>query len=109
MSKSLLDPRHSFNITFSSLLDVVFDALPLDKGLPVQDVASLIRFSTIVVRDAPEGTSKICQTHITRCLNLFADDERFVASPILRGAVLDFMVTQCSDRVRPACLQSSLI
>ncbi|RPD63168.1 hypothetical protein L227DRAFT_573006 [Lentinus tigrinus ALCF2SS1-6] len=90
--------------TFSSLLDAVFDALPLNKGLSVQDVASLIRFSTVVMGDAPEGTSKICQTHTMRCLNLFADDERFVAFPALRGDVLDFLVTQCSDR--PASLRT---
>ncbi|KAI0724331.1 Urb2/Npa2 family-domain-containing protein [Cerioporus squamosus] len=88
---------------YASLLDVVYDALPLNKGLSEEDVARLIRFSTIVVRDAPEGTSRICQTHITRCLNLFADDERFVASPVLRGDVLESLVKQCSDR--PASLR----
>ncbi len=85
---------------FSSLLDVLCDALPLNKGLSAQDVAGLIRFSTVVVRDAPEGTSKICQRHITMCLNLFAEDDQYVASPVLRGDVLDFMVKHCSDRVR---------
>ena len=94
--------------TFSSLLNVVFDALPLHKGLSVQDVASLVRFSTVVVRDAPEGTSKISQTHITRCLNLFADDERFVVSPSLRADVLEFLVKICSDRVSPSSSSDTL-
>ncbi|TFK90203.1 hypothetical protein K466DRAFT_574360 [Polyporus arcularius HHB13444] len=89
---------------FSSLLDVLCDALPLNKGLSAQDVAGLIRFSTVVVRDAPEGTSKICQRHITMCLNLFAEDDQYVVSPVLRGDVLDFMVKHCSDR--PASLRA---
>ncbi|KAI1797672.1 Urb2/Npa2 family-domain-containing protein [Ganoderma leucocontextum] len=84
--------------SFSSLLDLVYDGLPLQKGLSTPDVVNLIRLSSILLREAPEGTAKICQAHTTGCLNLFADNEHFTASPALRGEVLDFLVRQCSDR-----------
>lgn len=39
----------------SSLLDLVYDGVPLHKGLSSQDVAHLIRLSSVLLRDAPEG------------------------------------------------------
>ncbi|TBU64845.1 Urb2/Npa2 family-domain-containing protein [Dichomitus squalens] len=91
--------------TFSSLLDLVYDGLPLHKGLSSPDVARLIRLSSILLRDAPEGTAKICQSHTTQCLNLFADDEQFTTDPCLRGEVLDFLARQCGDR--PASIRTA--
>ncbi|KAI0639184.1 Urb2/Npa2 family-domain-containing protein [Trametes polyzona] len=90
---------------FGMLLDLLLEALPLGSGLPAEDVSSLIRFSAVVLHDAPEGTSKICQAFTTKCLNLFADDERFTSSSDLRGEVVDFIVKQCNDR--PASLRTA--
>ncbi|KAI0757227.1 Urb2/Npa2 family-domain-containing protein [Daedaleopsis nitida] len=89
---------------FSTVLDIVYDGLPLEKGLAVRDIASLIRFSATLLLDAPEGTSKICQAHTARCQNLFADDSHFISLSMLRSEVLNFLVRQCNDR--PASLRS---
>ena len=43
--------------TFSLVLDLVYDGLPLDRGLAASDIASLVRFSATFLRDAPEGES----------------------------------------------------
>ncbi len=42
------------------MLDLVYDGLPLHKGLSAQDVASLIRLSNVLLRDAPEGVRANC-------------------------------------------------
>ncbi|KAI0768505.1 Urb2/Npa2 family-domain-containing protein [Trametes elegans] len=85
---------------FSVILELVYDGLPLQRGLSSREIASLIRFSNAVLCNAPEGTSKICQSFTTRCLNLFANDERFTLDFDLRREVVDFLVRQSSDRVR---------
>ncbi|OJT14368.1 hypothetical protein TRAPUB_9083 [Trametes pubescens] len=90
---------------FGVLLELLYEGLPLGSGLSAHDIASLIRFSAIVLHDAPESTSKICQSFTTRCLNLFADDERFVSQPDLRREVVEFIVRQCNDR--PASLRTA--
>ncbi|KAL1952185.1 hypothetical protein VTO73DRAFT_1334 [Trametes versicolor] len=90
---------------FGVLLELLYEGLPLGSGLSAYDIASLIRFSVIVLHDAPESTSKICQSFTTRCLNLFADDERFISQPDLRTEVVDFIVRQCNDR--PASLRTA--
>ncbi|KAH9853182.1 Urb2/Npa2 family-domain-containing protein [Lenzites betulinus] len=88
---------------FGVLLELLFEALPVGSGLSTEDTASLIRFSAVVLRDAPESTSKICQSFTTRSLNLFANDERFTYVSSLRGEVVDFIVRQCNER--PASLR----
>ncbi|KAI0359178.1 hypothetical protein OH77DRAFT_1473878 [Trametes cingulata] len=90
---------------FAALLELIYEALPLRSGLSIQDIASLVRFSAIVLHHAPEGTSKICQSFTTRCLNLFADEERFTTDHVLRKEVVDFVVGQCNDR--PASLRTA--
>ncbi|KAI0824124.1 Urb2/Npa2 family-domain-containing protein [Trametes gibbosa] len=90
---------------FSVLLDLLCEALPVGSGLSTEDVASLIRFSAVVLRDAPESTSKICQSFTTRSLNLFADDKRFTSVVSLRSEVMDFVVRQCNER--PASLRTA--
>ena len=101
---------------FSTMLDLVHEGVPSKSGLGGQEVANLVRLSSILLREAPEGkgshdlnvatvfialpgTSKVCQAHTTKCLHLFADDERFTAVPCLRREALDFLVRQCNDRV----------
>ncbi|KAH9890919.1 Urb2/Npa2 family-domain-containing protein [Cubamyces lactineus] len=94
---------------FAGVLDLISDGLSLQGGLSTKDVASLIRLSTTVLHDAPEGTSRVCQAFATKSLNMFADDERFVADLELRSEVIEFLVRQCNDRpasLRPADLSS---
>ncbi|KAI0374393.1 hypothetical protein BV20DRAFT_977085 [Pilatotrama ljubarskyi] len=90
---------------FGLLLELIYEGLPLRSGLSTQDIASLIRFSAVVLHHAPEGTSRICQSFTTRCLNLFADEERFSTHSDLRKEVVDFIVRQCNDR--PASLRTA--
>lgn len=40
---------------FGVLLELLYEGLPLGCGLSAHDVASLIRFSGIVLHDAPES------------------------------------------------------
>ncbi|KAI9066632.1 hypothetical protein FKP32DRAFT_1589329 [Trametes sanguinea] len=88
---------------FSTVLELIFDGLPLGRGLSVEDVANLVRFAMTSLQHAPEGTSRICQSFTTRCLNLFADDDHFVTNRELRAQIVDFVVRQCGDR--PASLR----
>ena len=44
---------------FSTVLDLIYDGLSWQGGLSAKDVASLIRLSTIVLHDAPEGGSPL--------------------------------------------------
>ncbi|KAL7285691.1 hypothetical protein ACG7TL_000796 [Trametes sanguinea] len=88
---------------FSTVLELIFDGLPLGRGLSVEDVVNLVRFAMTSLQHAPEGTSRICQSFATKCLNLFADDEHFVTNRELRGQVVEFVVRQCGDR--PASLR----
>ncbi|PIL29586.1 hypothetical protein GSI_08222 [Ganoderma sinense ZZ0214-1] len=103
-SRLIIDCKTLPTESFFSLLNLVYDGLPLQTGLSTQDVANLIRLSSILLREAPEGTAKICQAHTTKCLNLFADDEDFTTTPVLRREVVDFVVRQCSDR--PASMRT---
>ncbi|KAI8995332.1 Urb2/Npa2 family-domain-containing protein [Trametes punicea] len=88
---------------FRAVLELVYNGIPLSSGLTVQDVGNLVQFSAVVLHDAPEGTSRICQSFITKSLHLFADDERYVTNVELRREVVDFVVRQCNDR--PASLR----
>ncbi|OSD05999.1 hypothetical protein PYCCODRAFT_1431820 [Trametes coccinea BRFM310] len=88
---------------FSTVLELIFDGLPLGRGLSVEDVVNLVRFAMTSLQHAPEGTSRICQSFTRKCLNLFADDEHFVTNRELRGQVVEFVVRQCGDR--PASLR----
>ncbi|CDO72438.1 hypothetical protein BN946_scf184977.g139 [Trametes cinnabarina] len=88
---------------FSIVLEMISDGLPLSRGLSLQDVTHLVRFAIIALQHAPEGTSRVCQSFATRCLKLFADDERFITEQESRGEVVEFVVRQCSDR--PASLR----
>lgn len=40
---------------FGVLLELLYEGLPLGSGLSAHDIASLIRFSAIVLHDAPES------------------------------------------------------
>ncbi|KAI0670121.1 Urb2/Npa2 family-domain-containing protein [Trametes maxima] len=90
---------------FGTLLELIYESLPSQSGLGIEDVASLIRLSPVVLHNAPEGTSKICQSFVTRCLGLFADDERFTADPRLRKELIDLIVRQCNEK--PASLRTA--
>ncbi|GBE78138.1 hypothetical protein SCP_0110210 [Sparassis crispa] len=75
----------------------------IDK-LPIRDIASLVRFSSIMVHDAPQGSLKTTQSHVTRCLILFADCSIFLTSSHLRREVLNFMSRHFNDH--PASVRS---
>ncbi|KAH9921960.1 Urb2/Npa2 family-domain-containing protein [Epithele typhae] len=90
---------------FAAMLDVVYEELPTQGKLGPEDVSSLVHFSALLLHDAPEGTSKTCQAFATKCLNLFADDRRFIDIPAVRHEALDFVFMQCSDR--PASLRTA--
>ncbi|KAA1468590.1 hypothetical protein DENSPDRAFT_833947 [Dentipellis sp. KUC8613] len=70
----------------------------------------LISFSTILLHDAPDGTLKIVQEHLTQYLETFVNNPIFYEGPVeLRLKVLAFVNSQCSDRpayIRPINLMT---
>ncbi|OBZ78847.1 hypothetical protein A0H81_00559 [Grifola frondosa] len=82
---------------FTHALDIIFEALPISAGLPLRDVASLIRLTGLMLHDAPDGTSKVTQNHMTRCLNLFADHTEYITFPVLRQGLLTLITRQCNE------------
>lgn len=92
-------------VDFSYLLDYVFEALARTGSTNTNDLASLIRLSNLLVHDAPEGTSKSTQVHISRCLNLFANSYEYLSHPLLRRETLDLINSYFNDR--PAFIKST--
>ncbi|PCH33433.1 hypothetical protein WOLCODRAFT_147530 [Wolfiporia cocos MD-104 SS10] len=90
-------------LDFAYLVDYVAEALT--GPLIVEDAASLIRLSSLLVYHAPEGTSKVTQNLVTKCLHLFADESKYSCIPVLRNEALSFMNRYFNDR--PAAIRSS--
>ena len=54
--------------TFSIMLDLIYEGLPDHTGLSQSDVAGLVRLSSVLLRDAPEGERR-CALRIQSILN----------------------------------------
>ncbi|TFY72617.1 hypothetical protein EVG20_g369 [Dentipellis fragilis] len=93
---------------FSFVLGIALEALAGHGN--VRSFPSLVSFSTILLHDAPDGTLKIVQEHLTQYLETFVNNPIFCEGPVeLRLKVLAFVNTQCSDRpayIRPINLMT---
>ncbi|GJE87799.1 Urb2 domain-containing protein [Phanerochaete sordida] len=93
---------------FASVLDLVHDGLSR-PGLKLEDVANLIHVLTLLSQNAPEGSSKVLQASLTRCLQLFAAKQEFLRNSVVHDEILRFLARQFNDRpalVRPPDLSS---
>ncbi|KAH7883895.1 Urb2/Npa2 family-domain-containing protein [Phlebopus sp. FC_14] len=89
---------------FSHLFEVLFETIG-EPNLQVCRRERLIRLSMVLLHDAPQGTLRIVQNFVTRCLNLFAaHSETYGDSSELRKQYLEFIAKHCSDR--PAAVRS---
>ncbi|KAI0690683.1 Urb2/Npa2 family-domain-containing protein [Cytidiella melzeri] len=82
---------------FSSMMDLLYDGLST-KGLCESSIGSLIQVTNVMMRNSPEGSLKLLQTHLSRCLNLFANLVAGKEGSYLRSNILAFMGYQFNDR-----------
>ncbi|EKM60878.1 uncharacterized protein PHACADRAFT_133752 [Phanerochaete carnosa HHB-10118-sp] len=83
--------------SFSAALDLVYDGLS-QPGLKPEDVANLVHVLALLLQNAPEGSSKIMQASLTRCLQLFAAKQEFVQNGVVHTEALRFIARQFNDR-----------
>ena len=105
---------------YSHVLALVTDAIAGADATSL-DLPNLLGLSDRLLHDAPEGsfsrfslphvskltvragTLKVTQNHISQCLSLVVNrPEIWLTYPDRRLGVLDLLVRQCSDRVRPS-------
>ncbi|KAI6047021.1 Urb2/Npa2 family-domain-containing protein [Pisolithus marmoratus] len=89
---------------FAQLLSVIAEGIE-DPGLLVDQCKSLIHLSTILLHDTPQGTLKVVQTFVARCLEAFTGQlHLYGGSPELKEHYLEMLAKHCSDR--PAAVRS---
>ncbi|KAL4077700.1 Urb2/Npa2 family-domain-containing protein [Scleroderma citrinum] len=89
---------------FSHLLVVLAEGIE-DSGLHVHQSQRLIRLSMVLLHDAPQGTLKVVQNFVTRCLNAFTGKPCLYEGPSeMKIDCLELIMRHCSDR--PAALRS---
>ncbi|THH21561.1 hypothetical protein EW146_g35 [Bondarzewia mesenterica] len=104
LDESLAKICHSLSVAeFSFTLDLVLETLSIQSG--VEDLTCLVHLTALLLHDAPEGTLKVVQAHLTRCLDIIVNRPVYCAgaTPLLRLQVLTFINRQCSDH--PASLR----
>ncbi|EPQ60931.1 hypothetical protein GLOTRDRAFT_118975 [Gloeophyllum trabeum ATCC 11539] len=83
---------------FTSTLDLISEFVTARTSSP-RDLECLIHLSTLFLRDSPEGTLKVTQNFVTRCLYAFTNHAIFYTGPqTLRLAVLAFISRHLSER-----------
>ncbi|KAI6146719.1 Urb2/Npa2 family-domain-containing protein [Pisolithus tinctorius] len=91
--------------SFAHLLSVIGEGIE-DPWLPVGQCKSLIHLSTILLHDTPQGTLKVVQVFVTRCLDAFNDQPHlYGGSTELKEHYLELIAKHCSDR--PAAVRSA--
>ncbi|KAI6022422.1 Urb2/Npa2 family-domain-containing protein [Pisolithus microcarpus] len=89
---------------FAGLLSVIAEGIE-DSRLPAGRCKGLIHLSTILLRDTPQGTLKVVQTFVTRCLDAFTGRPHLYEGPSeLKECYLELIAKHCSDR--PAAIRS---
>ncbi|KAI6156194.1 Urb2/Npa2 family-domain-containing protein [Pisolithus thermaeus] len=89
---------------FAHLLSVIAEGIE-DPRLPVGRCKSLIHLSTMLLHDTPQGTLKVVQTFVTRCLAAFTGRPHLYDGPSeLKEHYLELIAKHCSDR--PAAVRS---
>ncbi|KAI0067870.1 hypothetical protein BV25DRAFT_1876669 [Artomyces pyxidatus] len=82
---------------FSFALELVSG--PLSKRDRPEHLGDIIHLSALMLHEAPDGTLKVVQTHLTQSLhNLVNNVASDIESPYIRLQVLAFVNGQCSDR-----------
>jgi hypothetical protein len=68
---------------------------------PSSNTATMVVLSVAeqTLHSSPEGTTKMAQDFITRCLQAFTNQLSVYAKPNTRLAALNLLLTHCSDRV----------
>ncbi|KAI0085622.1 Urb2/Npa2 family-domain-containing protein [Irpex rosettiformis] len=89
--------RSSTSAEFSSMLDLLFGGLSAN-GLSENYLVNLIHVSDVIMRHAPEGSLKLLQIHLSRCLTIFAELMASERGNHLREHILTFMGNQFNDR-----------
>ncbi|KAI0343910.1 hypothetical protein BDW22DRAFT_1473650 [Trametopsis cervina] len=82
---------------FGSTLDLIYEGLSL-KGLSTDSLVDLIHGADIIMRNSPEGSLKLMQSHLSSCLTVFADYAVSDDGGKLRDSILAFMGDQFNDR-----------
>ncbi|KAI6020875.1 Urb2/Npa2 family-domain-containing protein [Pisolithus microcarpus] len=89
---------------FAGLLSVIAEGIE-DSRFPAGRCKGLIHLSTILLRDTPQGTLKVVQTFVTRCLDAFTGRPHLYEGPSeLKECYLELIAKHCSDR--PAAIRS---
>ncbi|KAI6028998.1 Urb2/Npa2 family-domain-containing protein [Pisolithus marmoratus] len=89
---------------FAQLLSVIAEGIE-DPGLLVDQCKNLIHLSTILLHDTPQGTLRVVQTFVTRCLEAFTGQPHlYGGSSDLKEHYLELIAKHCSDR--PAAVRS---
>ncbi|KAH9947654.1 Urb2/Npa2 family-domain-containing protein [Amylocystis lapponica] len=91
-------------VDFAYMLDFSLEALATPGPLSTDDIASLVHLSNVMMHDAPEGSLKVIQNHVTRCLSIFANHHEYLVSPSLRRETLDFVSRHFNDH--PASIKA---
>ncbi|KZV92101.1 hypothetical protein EXIGLDRAFT_718699 [Exidia glandulosa HHB12029] len=93
-------PLASYQVLLKELQDAIH-SLPRDRS---SDICAVIRLSTLLCREVPEGASKLARDHARACLTTAANDG-FARhqDPSVRLQVLRLIETMCRDR--PMSLQ----
>ncbi|KAI5992198.1 Urb2/Npa2 family-domain-containing protein, partial [Pisolithus albus] len=92
---------------FAGLLNVIAEGIE-DSRLPACRCKGLVHLSTIPLRDTPQGTLKVVQAFVTRCLDALTGQLRLYEGPSeLKECYLELIAKHCSDR--PAAVRSSLL
>ncbi|KAI0082239.1 hypothetical protein K474DRAFT_1586046 [Panus rudis PR-1116 ss-1] len=92
--------------TFAVVLNIVSEGIGR-SDLGAEHLNTLIRLSHSLIHNAPEGTLRLTQDHVTTCLMSFIDQPAHSTNTILLHQVLSFITTHINDR--PAALRSSQV
>ncbi|KAI6094471.1 Urb2/Npa2 family-domain-containing protein, partial [Pisolithus croceorrhizus] len=89
---------------FAHLLSVIAEGIE-DPRLPVGWCKSSIHLSAVLLHDTPQGTLKVVQTFVMRCLAAFTGRPHLYDGPSeLKEHYLELIAKHCSDR--PAAVRS---
>ncbi|KAI5992196.1 Urb2/Npa2 family-domain-containing protein [Pisolithus albus] len=89
---------------FAGLLSVIAEGIE-ESRLPAGQCKGLIHLSTVLLRDTPQGTFKVVQAFVTRCLDAFTGRPHLYEGPSeLKECYLELIAKHCSDR--PAAVRS---
>ncbi|KAF8499462.1 Urb2/Npa2 family-domain-containing protein [Gautieria morchelliformis] len=89
----------SFSVAqYECALGLVEEGLKDSPGDQPQ-LITLMRLSTLFMREPPERTSKLSHEHVSRCLRIFLDRPVFMdCSSKLTMKIVDFVQFQCTER-----------